>query len=180
MFSFSFFSENKDGLKEWSIIELQGDLEVRGNQIMSGQFIGDLSYDKYGQPVNIFFLILMLPLFILFFPIKILIIGHHILHGKEQKIDKPFAVLQRVRLANALDRAAQLYDLSNHSESIKSSNDSNLNLDVSNNRTVLDTTVAIEHKTKQNTEYLIKAIVSKKLVFISRPKPIIANVAKQV
>lgn len=36
---------------EWSIIELQGDLEVRGNQEMNGQFIGDLSYDKYGQPV---------------------------------------------------------------------------------------------------------------------------------
>lgn len=31
---------------------MQGDLEVRGERIMSGQFIGDLSYDKYGQPVS--------------------------------------------------------------------------------------------------------------------------------
>lgn len=44
-------SENPNGLKDWGIIELQGDLEVRGNQIMSGQFIGDLCFDKYGKPV---------------------------------------------------------------------------------------------------------------------------------
>lgn len=42
----------KNGLQEWSIVELQGDLEVRGSQDMQGQFIGDLSYDKYGQPVS--------------------------------------------------------------------------------------------------------------------------------
>lgn len=45
-------SENPDGLEDWGIIELQGDLEVRGNQIMSGQFIGDLCFDKYGKPVS--------------------------------------------------------------------------------------------------------------------------------
>lgn len=44
-------SENPDGLQDWGIVELQGDLEVRGNQIMSGQFIGDLCFDKYGKPV---------------------------------------------------------------------------------------------------------------------------------
>lgn len=61
--------------------------------------------------------------------------------------------------------------------------DSTINLDTSNvslNRTVLDSTVAIEHKTKHNTEYYVRAIVSRKIVFRSRPKPIIANVAKQV
>lgn len=37
------------------ILELQGDLEVRGSDgVMENQFIGDLNYDKYGQPVNIF------------------------------------------------------------------------------------------------------------------------------
>lgn len=49
-----------------------------------------------------------------------------------------------------------------------------------NNRTILDSTIAIEHKTKQNTEYHIQAIITKRLIFKSRPKPIIANVAKQV
>lgn len=38
-------------MQEWGIVELQGDLEVRGNDIMDNQFIGDLNYDKYGQPV---------------------------------------------------------------------------------------------------------------------------------
>lgn len=62
--------------------------------------------------------------------------------------------------------------------------DSTLNLDASKastaNRTVLDSTVAIEHKTKQNTEYHVRAIIRKKIIFKTRPKPIIANVAKQV
>lgn len=53
-------------------------------------------------------------------------------------------------------------------------------MDNSIHRTVLDSTVAIEHKTKQNTEYLVQAIITKRLIFKSRPKPIIANVAKQV
>lgn len=45
-------SVGSDGLAEWGIIELQGDLEVRDNEMMHGQFIGDLNYDKYGQPVS--------------------------------------------------------------------------------------------------------------------------------
>lgn len=45
-----------------------------------------------------------------------------------------------------------------------------------NNTTVLDTTVAIENKTKVRTEYTVRAIVKKKLIFKARPKPIIANV----
>lgn len=47
-----FCSIGSNGLAEWGIIELQGDLEVRGDDQMNGQFIGDLNYDKYGQPVN--------------------------------------------------------------------------------------------------------------------------------
>ena len=43
------------GLQEWGIVELQGDLEVRGEEMMENQFIGDLNYDKYGQPVSIQF-----------------------------------------------------------------------------------------------------------------------------
>lgn len=50
---FYYRSKGRDGLAEWGIIELQGDLEVRGDELMNGQFVGDLNYDKYGQPVNI-------------------------------------------------------------------------------------------------------------------------------
>lgn len=47
-------------------------------------------------------------------------------------------------------------------------------------RTVLDHTIAQEHKTRQRTEYTVRAVCTKKLIFKSRPKPIIANVAKTV
>lgn len=46
------FKRNKSNLAEWAIIELQGDLEVRGDKIADGEYIGDLNYDKYGQPVR--------------------------------------------------------------------------------------------------------------------------------
>lgn len=90
------------------------------------------------------------------------------MHGKEQTLDKPFAVLQK-RLHNApADEDDNLNDT---------------NLDISNismGRTILDSTISIEHKTVQKTEYHVKAIVKRKIIFKSRPKPIIANVAKKV
>lgn len=52
---FHLFRRYKDNTPEWAIIELQGDLGVRSCQNMDGQFIGDLCYSKYGQPVNINF-----------------------------------------------------------------------------------------------------------------------------
>lgn len=50
-FFYFFYFSHSSGPGEWAIIELQGDLEVRSNQIMHDQFIGDLYYNKYGQPV---------------------------------------------------------------------------------------------------------------------------------
>ncbi|XP_031631855.1 chromosome transmission fidelity protein 8 homolog [Contarinia nasturtii] len=139
-------TKSDSGLQEWGIVELQGDLEVRGDENMENQFIGDLNYDKYGQPI--------------------LIIGHHILHGKEQKMEKPYAVMEKV-----------VHDAT-ESEEIDLNQTSNL--DTTANRTVLDSTIAIEHKSQTTTEYRVRAIVRKKLVFKTRPKPIIANVAKTV
>lgn len=90
------------------------------------------------------------------------------MHGKEQSLDKPFAVLQKKLHTATADEDDNLNET---------------NLDISNismGRTILDSTISIEHKTVQRTEYYVKAIVKRKIVFKSRPKPIIANVAKKV
>lgn len=108
----------KDGeIEEWAIIELQGDLKFQSVDV-TNKYIGDLHFSKSGMPI--------------------LIIGIHVLHGKEMELPKPFAVLT------------------------KKSNE------------IIDNTGTFEKK----TEYIVTAIVKKKLIFKSRPKPIITNVPK--
>lgn len=90
---------------EWAIIELQGDLKSHSNSSFDGQFIGDLHYSKTGTPI--------------------LIIGHHLLYGKEVVLEKPLALLEK----------GQNEEL--------------------------------------HTEYKVKCIIKKKLLFKTRPKPIV-------
>lgn len=137
-------------LEEYAILELQGDLEIRSGGNIHNLFIGDLYYNKYGQPI--------------------LIIGHHILQGREQKLEKPFAVLEKFK---GKDGKSSLNDTN-------MSFDSNATLNKTINCTILDSTVALENKSRQYTEYIVRALCSKKLIFKSRPKPIIANVAISV
>ncbi|XP_011212968.2 chromosome transmission fidelity protein 8 homolog [Bactrocera dorsalis] len=135
-------------LEEYAIVELQGDLEIRSGENIHNLFIGDLYYNKYGQPI--------------------LIIGHHILQGREQKLEKPFAVLEKLK---SKDGKSSLND---------TNMDSNATLNRTIDCTILDSTVALENKSRQNTEYVVRALCTKKLIFKSRPKPIIANVATSV
>lgn len=91
------------------------------------------------------------------------------MQGREQKLEKPFAVLEKSK--------------TNEGDYLLDQSSATLNASIVNHtvdRTLLDNTVALENKTKQRTEYTIQAIVTKKLTFKSRPKPIIANVAKSV
>ncbi|XP_065073660.1 chromosome transmission fidelity protein 8 homolog [Ochlerotatus camptorhynchus] len=156
---------NPEGdIEEWCIVELQGDLEVRGDRAMSGQFIGDLLFNKYGQPI--------------------LIIGHHILQGRLQKIDKPLLVMEKHETRKRHVTEPSTDDAAGDDENeimLDVSQVSQLDSTIaSSNRTVLDSTLAVEHKTVPKTEYLVRAVVKHKILFKARPKPIIANVAKSV
>lgn len=137
------------GVEEWGIIELQGDLETRDGESLAGQFIGDLHYDKFGVPM--------------------MIIGHHLLTGREQVLEKPYAVLEKV----TTNEGVSLNDTTTNAGEASSSSSVA-------DQTLLDTTIAIENKTVYKTEYRVRAIVRKKLLFKSRPKPIIANVPDSV
>ncbi|XP_065299114.1 uncharacterized protein [Dermacentor albipictus] len=106
---------NKTSIPEWRIVELQGDL-MTNDEGSAGQYIGDLHYTKSGIPI--------------------LLVGHHILYGKEQDVEKPFLVIEK----------------------------------------------SAEEAEPQNTtkEYLIRGVVTKKVIFRSRPKPIVSNVPTKV
>uniref|UniRef100_A0A182YT73 Chromosome transmission fidelity protein 8 n=1 Tax=Anopheles stephensi TaxID=30069 RepID=A0A182YT73_ANOST len=133
---------NTADLDEWCIVELQGDLDVRGDRIMSGQFIGDLLYNKYGQPI--------------------LIIGHHILQGRLQKIEKPLLVVEKCDLKqrDATDGDETMLDISQLPMTQSQEQDLNSTAhSITSNRTVLDTTVAIEHKVVPKVEYRVRAVV---------------------
>ncbi|KAL0128268.1 hypothetical protein PUN28_003495 [Cardiocondyla obscurior] len=110
----------RDGeIETWAIVDLQGDLRFEKIDNKNDQLIGDLHFTKNGVPI--------------------LIIGIHVLHGKEIDLDKPLVVLERRR----------------------------------------DTTdEMIEEEAAAKVEYFVKAIVRKKLLFKSRPKPIVTNVPK--
>lgn len=86
-------------------------------------------------------------------------------------MEKPYAVLEKV----VCDK-----NLADVEEIASTDLNETTNLDQTIDRTVLDSTIAIEHKSQTTTEYRVRGIVRKKLVFKTRPKPIIANVAKAV
>ncbi|VDN06663.1 unnamed protein product [Thelazia callipaeda] len=62
----------ENGIAEWAMIELQGTLEPPG--MLSGQHIGKLAWNNNKALLHI---------------------GHHIMEGKEVKLENPFLVLVR-------------------------------------------------------------------------------------
>lgn len=99
-------------MPEWALVELQGLVQMKREELCGPTAVGDLHYlARSRQPV--------------------LVLGHHVLNGKEVKLEQPMAVMEKT----------------------------------------------IEN---DKVSYRVKAIVKKKLLFKSRPKPIISNVSERV
>ena len=110
-------SKNIGLLEEWIILELQGELQSRSGDGFTGKNIGDLHFNKKGDPI--------------------LIVGHHIMIGKKIKLEKPFIVLEKCMTTKDEEL---IYD----------------------------------------SKHAVKAKITTKLLFTSRPKPIILHVPKKV
>ena len=69
-----------------------------------------------------------------------MIIGHHILYGKVQDLEKPLVAIEKVEVEKELDQE-EMMDMDQHLE--------------------------------MTTEFRVKSVIKKKLIFKTRPKPII-------
>ena len=122
-----------DGVSEWGLIELQGELETRDQISFDNMHIGDLHFDDRGTPH--------------------MIVGHHLLTGKVETLEKPFAVLKKNSKLNPQDSDQDGMGLDQ--------------IDVDQSRT--------ETGAKKSTEYVVVAMVTRKIIFKNRPKPIITK-----
>ena len=122
-------------VREWGLVELQGQLETRDQVPLDGMHIGDLHFTSKGLPS--------------------LIVGHHVLAGKVVALDKPYAVLRKKRQRRELDSA--------------DSADEGMEVDLTDG----------DHTEGSCREYEVVALITKKIIFKNRPKPIVTKTVKR-
>lgn len=92
-------------------------------------------------------------LFTLMKGVPILIIGHHVMYGKIINLEKPMVLMQKVR--KAANRQVLMDEDELTSQKIETEPEST------------------KDQTKLKTEYVVKAIIRKKILFNKRPRPIV-------
>ena len=112
---------------QWGLVELQGVIETRDRVPFNGMHIGDLHFNSKGVPS--------------------LIVGHHLLTGRVQNMEKPFAILSKKSNISG--------DLLNSNNTMNSNEDNG--------------------RASDATEYEVIALITKKILFNNRPKPIITK-----
>lgn len=135
----------------WGLVELQGQLETRDQVPFDDMHVGDLHFDPRGIPH--------------------LIIGHHLLDGKVVKLEKPLAVLRKKGRTSTTSAEERTRD---HSMELgcdgadSRSNDESLQAEAG----------AVDHSVPPGEacrEYEIIALITRKIIFKNRPKPIVTK-----
>ena len=90
-----------------------------------------------------------------------LVVGHHLLTGKVIELDKPFAILRKKSLTADQSRS-DLGELEGERDEV-------------DNTAEWGTGMGLDTATKVGTEYEVVALITKKIIFKNRPKPIITK-----
>ncbi|XP_072169668.1 chromosome transmission fidelity protein 8 homolog [Diadema setosum] len=139
---------------EWMLVELQGVIESPDSEQITGRFIGDLHFNNKGVPI--------------------LIIGHHILYGKVSDLEKSFIVLTKNENVHGPEHGNTEPVVAMETNSTDEQN-GDLNCDPEYGTADLN-----QHECDEDAYYVVKAVIRRKMVFKTRPKPIITNVPKKL